>query len=562
MQPVLHTLFYTLFLAVWERLYIIMAVLRFSKEINDIKTTTANTVVRWISRGSGSSSSSSMMNENHRYWEYEIPDNESAVKAAASSACYDTTFRIWATAETASKSSANTGSVGWTNNPYLWYQQQCSCSSYQYQTLFYRILHWGKQIILKVGRSYYALPILLLLFTLCLGILIGYVIGYRRGSSHYHERQHQPRDQKTSKNVAINSSGIFSFLIRWHTMVWSILERIQMGICFFFYLRRQKSRSLLEMRDGITHKRMIDSSTQCKPVVLNKPSETNYDVCRTNDVEEKERIARGDLKSDNETKCESGLSQKELPHHIAVVMDGNRRYGLQQYNDPVMGHWDGSKKLVQFAKWCVAEQIQELTVYAFSTENWSRSTHEVSALMNIIIKHCEELRIEAMAKQISIHIMSTDIESIPVHVREVLYQLEKDTFHNNPTLRMNICLSYGSRGEIVQACRSIVTEYQNGNWTSLLQITEASITQKLLIGSSPLSNHNDMNIHHSNNNLSHPPDIFIRTSGEVRLSNFLLWQMAYTELFFLQKNWPELNKDDFLDVLRSYANCRQRRYGR
>ena len=166
-----------------------MAILRFSKETNDIKTTTANTVVRWISRGAGSSSSSSssMMNENDSYWVYEIPDNESAVKAA-SSACYDT-YRIWDTATTTT-AAKSTGSVGWTNNPYLWYQQQCTCSSYHYQTLFYRILHWGKQIILKVGRSYYALPVLLLLSTLCLGILIGYIIGYRRGRSQYHEHQH------------------------------------------------------------------------------------------------------------------------------------------------------------------------------------------------------------------------------------------------------------------------------------------------------------------------------------------------------------------------------------
>jgi undecaprenyl diphosphate synthase len=288
-------------------------------------------------------------------------------------------------------------------------------------------------------------------------------------------------------------------------------------------------------------------------------------------MDQKEELARVELKSNDETRFESGLSPQELPKHIAVVMDGNRRYGLQQYNDPILGHWDGSKKLVQFVKWCVAEQILELTVYAFSTENWSRSAREVSALMNIIIKHCEELRIEAIAKQISIHIKSTDTESIPVSVREVLCQLEKDTYHKNPTLRMNICLSYGSRGEIVHACRSIVREYQDGNWTSLLQITEDSITQKLLIGSSTdtSSNHTNDNtttphyqVDHENNHYSHPPDIFLRTSGEMRLSNFLLWQMAYTELFFLNKNWPELTKDDFLNVLRSYAYCRQRRFGR
>jgi undecaprenyl diphosphate synthase len=543
-----------------------MAILRLPKEINDVKTTAAASVVRWLSSRSSSSSSASMNENENYYWMYEIPDNESQVKAA--SPCYDS-YRIWDTTTTQSNHGEVVGSNAWENDnhhQYLWYQQQQQCPcSYRNYSLFYRILYWCKQIILKVGRSYYALPMALLLFTLGMGILIGYLIGYRRGRYH-HDHQHQPpqfRSKETSKSK-IYAGAILPSLVQLYMYVCHALGRIQIGHFFLSCTRQKRSQSSLERMVSDNQEQLNDCSMPStgKRLVIDRPSIPTNDDCSSAAIDHKELVARVELKSDNETQCESGLSRQELPKHIAVVMDGNRRYGLQQYNDPILGHWDGSKKLVQFVKWCVVEQIQELTVYAFSTENWSRSAHEVSALMNIIIKHCEELRIEAIAKQISIHIKSTDIESIPVNVREVLYQLEKDTNQNNPTLRMNICLSYGSRGEIVQACRSIVTEYQSGNWTSLLQVTEDSITQKLLVGSSPYPSLVRKDTTTRDNSHSHPPDIFIRTSGEIRLSNFLLWQMAYTELFFLDKNWPELNKDDFLNVLRSYAHCRQRRFGR
>ena len=611
-----------------------MAILRLSKEINDIQTTTATAVVtRWWqlssvwSSSSLSSSSSSVASssgggllsendENQNYYSYyqmyEIPDNQSQVKAVVS-ACYDTMYHH--KDDDGLDDDVIVGSNTWDHDnndhhhhPYVWYhpsqQQQCPCSYFNQNnnyTLLYRILYGCKQIIWKVGRSYYALPILVLLSTLSFGILIGYLIGTRRGSiggGHSHrpnddhnddhiDRHRQPpqlqqQETTTKKSTTILYVGaiVSSYLIQLYMYIWN---RIRLGYDLFRYTRQQKSQSSLEMRKNCNHEPWNDSSDQSKRFVIDRFSSTRTnDDCSNATIDQKEQMARVELKSDDETQRESGLSRQELPNHIAVVMDGNRRYGLQQYNDPIMGHWDGSKKLVQFVKWCVAEEIQELTVYAFSTENWSRSAQEVSALMNIIIKHCEELRIEAIAKQISIHIKSTDTDAIPMLVREVLYQLEKDTYHSHPTLRMNICLSYGSRGEIVQACRSIVTEFQNGNWTSLLQITEESITQKLLIGSSsssssssvfPLSssslNHHTTSttIHNDNNkknvnNQSSSPDIFLRTSGEIRLSNFLLWQMAYTELFFLQKNWPELNKNDFLQVLRSYAHCRQRRFGR
>lgn len=223
-------------------------------------------------------------------------------------------------------------------------------------------------------------------------------------------------------------------------------------------------------------------------------------------------------------------------------MDGNRRYGRSKYNNVARGHWDGSKTLVDFCKWCLAEGVQILTVYAFSTENWNRSKSEISALMSIFVKYCDELRIEAVKKGIRIQVLSTETDQIPKDVADGLKKMVEDT-KNGDRLKLNICLSYGSRGEIVNACRGVIQDVQNGQIT-LNDVDENIIQQKLLTGTST------------------DPDLIIRTSGEYRLSNFLLWQAAYSEMFFLDKQWPELNKFDLLQVIRQYANDRKRRFGK
>lgn len=223
-------------------------------------------------------------------------------------------------------------------------------------------------------------------------------------------------------------------------------------------------------------------------------------------------------------------------------MDGNRRYGRSKHNNVARGHWDGSKTLVDFCKWCLAEGVQILTVYAFSTENWNRSKSEISALMNIFVKYCDELRIEAVKKGIRIKVLSTETDQIPKDVADGMKKMVDDT-KNGDRLTLNICLSYGSRGEIVNACKGVIQDVQNGQIT-LNDVDEKIIQQKLLTGTST------------------DPDLIIRTSGEYRLSNFLLWQAAYSEMFFLDKQWPELNKFDLLQVIRQYANDRKRRFGK
>ncbi|KAI2503740.1 cis-prenyl transferase [Fragilaria crotonensis] len=256
----------------------------------------------------------------------------------------------------------------------------------------------------------------------------------------------------------------------------------------------------------------------------------------------KEEQIREELKGPSEARKESNVDVSLVPKHIAVIMDGNRRYGKKYHpENPTQGHWDGSKTLVSFCKWCIAEQVQILTVYAFSTENWNRSADEVAALMAIFSKYCDELRVEAIQRNIQIRVLSTETDRIPPHVKAGMKRMVDETAHCEGGLLLNICLSYGSRGEIVHACRDLASDVQKGA-LSAHQITEDAIQQRLL---SPVD-----------------PDVIIRTSGEHRISNFLLWQLAYAELFFLEKTWPEMQKQDLVEVIEAYAGGRERRFGR
>lgn len=223
-------------------------------------------------------------------------------------------------------------------------------------------------------------------------------------------------------------------------------------------------------------------------------------------------------------------------------MDGNRRYGREKYNCATRGHFDGSKTLVEFSKWCLAEGIKMVTVYAFSTENWNRSPSEIKSLMNLFYSNCDELRVEAQRRSIKVQVLSTEWERIPSQVAVALQRLVEET-RCGDQLVMNICVSYGSRGEIVNVCKTIASDVKHGV-LGLNDITQDVFESKLLSRGCP------------------DPDLVIRTSGEYRLSNFLLWQIAYSELFFLDKTWPEITKDDFLVVIRQYARERKRRYGK
>lgn len=226
--------------------------------------------------------------------------------------------------------------------------------------------------------------------------------------------------------------------------------------------------------------------------------------------------------------------------HIAVTMDGNRRFGQREHGNAIRGHWDGAEALQRFIKGCMDEGVEILTVYAFSTENWNRPEQEVNMLMGLITQYSDEVLRKAGEKGARIRILSSDTSRLPDDVRLSLQRLEADTAHNS-AFHLNICISYGGRGDIAAAARTLAKDSVEGR-IEPDSIGEESLNARLLTGEFP------------------DPDILLRTSGELRLSNFLLWQCAYAELFFLEKLWPEVQEDDVRKLLLQHMS-RRRRYG-
>lgn len=230
-----------------------------------------------------------------------------------------------------------------------------------------------------------------------------------------------------------------------------------------------------------------------------------------------------------------------VPRHLAVIMDGNRRFGRMQHSDPLKGHWAGGQTLVDFVQWCMNDGIEILTVYAFSTENWSREPLEVQTLMTIFAKYAESFKQEALSRNVHVRVISTDFDRLPANVITAIHELETATKQCNG-FHMNICLSYGGRAEIVNACRRQTQDVIEGK-LKIEDIREATFNEYLCTKGMP------------------DPDAVIRTSGEFRISNFLCWQSAYTEFFFIDKYWPQLTQADLRNILVQF-NDRKRRFGK
>ncbi|KAG2921800.1 hypothetical protein PC129_g13435 [Phytophthora cactorum] len=211
----------------------------------------------------------------------------------------------------------------------------------------------------------------------------------------------------------------------------------------------------------------------------------------------------------------------KIPRHIAVIIDGNRRYGKNKYGSGTRGHSDGTKTVMNFTDWCIDAGVEALTVFAFSTENWKREKAEIEALMKLVDGFIHDILGEALTR----------------NIREV----EAKTQHCN-AFYLNLCVSYGARDEIVGACKKIATEVVQGE-TSIDDIDEDLLGQRMLTAGLP------------------DPDIMLRTSGELRISNFLLFQIAYAELIFMDKFWPEVTREDLQDIIVEY-NRRKRRFGK
>ena len=237
------------------------------------------------------------------------------------------------------------------------------------------------------------------------------------------------------------------------------------------------------------------------------------------------------------------LEADKMPNHVAIIMDGNRRYSKIQGNmDPIEGHKKGVDTLENVIEWCIDLGINIVTVYAFSTENFNRDKKEVEGLMDLFVQsflnistnkkiHKNKIRLNAVGK----------LELFPKKVRDAIDTAEEATKDYNERM-MNIAMGYDGRVEIVDAFKKIAREVQKGN------IEPDEINEKMI-----------------NDNLYtaglEDPNLVIRTSGEERLSGFLLWQSSYSELYFTDSLWPQLRKVDFLRAIRSYTQ-RQRRFGR
>lgn len=229
-----------------------------------------------------------------------------------------------------------------------------------------------------------------------------------------------------------------------------------------------------------------------------------------------------------------------LPRHVAIIMDGNGRWAKRQKKPRLYGHKIGADSVSDIVEACREIGIKYLTLYAFSSENWQRPPREVTGLMSILKRYLDS-ELPRM-KQNDIRLMSIgDRDRLPEAVRSSLVRAITET-SGNSKLTLNLALSYGGRDEMVRAVRKICGECHEG------KIDPSSINEKTFADNLDTYGIPD-------------PDLLIRTGGEARLSNFLLWQLSYAEIYFTDVMWPEFRKDVFLQALSDYQ-VRERRFGR
>ena len=236
---------------------------------------------------------------------------------------------------------------------------------------------------------------------------------------------------------------------------------------------------------------------------------------------------------------EAGAATR-LPAHVAIIMDGNGRWAKQRQLSRVKGHEKGAEAVRTTVRTCRELGVPFLTLYAFSTENWQRPKTEVSALMGLLRRFLEaELR-ELLKNGIRLHVIGRR-ERLPGNVQKALAAAVHDT-RQNTALQLNLALSYGGRDEITRAAQSLAVEVQAG------RLRPADITEELLSARLDTAGIPD-------------PDLLIRTGGDMRVSNFLLWQLAYTEIFVTPTLWPDFTPELFQQILNDFQS-RERRFGR
>ena len=233
------------------------------------------------------------------------------------------------------------------------------------------------------------------------------------------------------------------------------------------------------------------------------------------------------------------MEQKNLPKHIAIIMDGNRRWARNKGLPVALGHKEGAKTLEKIVRYAKNIGIKYITVYAFSTENWKRSEEEVSTLMNLMMNYLESYSKRADSENIKVQILGNR-QGLSDKMNDLIEKCMERT-KDNTGITFNIALNYGGRDEILGAVKNIAEKIQN-NEMKIEDITEKTISDNLYTKGQP------------------DPDLLIRTSGEIRLSNFLPWQLVYSEFVFVDKNWPDFSEKDLDEAIEEYQK-RNRKFG-
>ena len=234
------------------------------------------------------------------------------------------------------------------------------------------------------------------------------------------------------------------------------------------------------------------------------------------------------------------INKNNLPHHVAVIMDGNGRWARNQGKHRVQGHRSGVKSVREVTEAAAELGINYLTLYAFSTENWNRPREEIDALMSLLVTSLNSETKTLMKNNIRLLVIG-DIKSLPVNVLKKLTSVIDKTGENTG-MNLILALSYSSRWEIVDAAKKLALDVKS-NKVSIDSIDNELFEKYLNTSKIP------------------DPDILIRTSGEYRISNLLLWQIAYSELYFTNTLWPDFRKDEFYKAILNFQN-RERRFGK
>lgn len=234
------------------------------------------------------------------------------------------------------------------------------------------------------------------------------------------------------------------------------------------------------------------------------------------------------------------IDMNRLPGHVAVIMDGNGRWAHRRGRERIFGHHEGVKAVRRTVEASAELGVRFLTLYAFSTENWNRPDDEVSALMDLMVDSINNETKTLIEKGISLKVIG-DLSRLSDNVRNRLFETMKKT-SGGSRMTLIVALSYSSRWEIAEACRRIAAAVRDGRIKDN-EINEETVSANLETADIP------------------DPELMIRTSGEKRISNFLLWQLAYAELYFTEKLWPDFGKEDFYKAVADFQK-RERRYGK